>query len=319
MSNREWVTLHILWKVVLSHHSLWPTGSEWWCTFCERQPHHIGIICMYEQQEVSNIVHLVKGPRQSHHIFSYDKQEVSHCTFCERQSHHIFSNEQQFVSDIAHFVKGSLITSFPMPSRLWVTLHILWTQKPLSSHFFMTNSWWVTFHFLWRVVSSDLSYDEQLVSNIAHFVKGITPFPYDPQQVSEITHFVKCSLITFFLWLTACEWHFTFCAIFKSHSFPWPPGSEWDCTFCERWTTWHVFLWLDCEQHCTFCERQPHQMFSYDKQDVSDIQHIVRDNLITRFPMTKQRVSDLAYFVIGSLITSFFPMTNSLWVRPHIF
>ena len=34
--------------------------------------------------------------------------------FCERQFHHILSYDQQKVSDIVHFVKGSLITSFPM-------------------------------------------------------------------------------------------------------------------------------------------------------------------------------------------------------------
>jgi len=94
MTNREWVTLHILWKAVSSHLFLWPTGSEW------------------------------------------------HCTCCERQSHHIFSYDKQWVSDIAHFVKGSLMTSFPMTNSLWVTLHILW--KAVSSYLFLlpTGSVW---------------------------------------------------------------------------------------------------------------------------------------------------------------------------------
>ena len=73
MTNSEWVTLCILWKAVLLHLVLWPTGSEWHCTFCERQYHHI---CSYDQQGVSDIAHFVKGSL-SHHIFSYDKQLVS--------------------------------------------------------------------------------------------------------------------------------------------------------------------------------------------------------------------------------------------------
>jgi len=37
MTNRKWVTLHILWKAVWSHLSLWPTGCEWHCIFGESQ------------------------------------------------------------------------------------------------------------------------------------------------------------------------------------------------------------------------------------------------------------------------------------------
>ncbi len=39
VANRLWVTLLILWKVVFSHPFLWPTGSEWHWTFCEKQSH----------------------------------------------------------------------------------------------------------------------------------------------------------------------------------------------------------------------------------------------------------------------------------------
>ena len=80
------------------------------------------------------------------HLILWPTGSEWHCTFCERQSHHIFSYDQQEVSDIAHFVKDSLITSFPMVNRLWVTSHILW-----------------------RAVSSHLSYEQQVVSAIAHF------------------------------------------------------------------------------------------------------------------------------------------------------
>ena len=60
-----------------------------------------------------------------------------------QQFHHIFSYDWQVVSDIAHFVKGSLITSFPLTNSEWVTLHILW--KAVSSHLFLwpTASEWL--------------------------------------------------------------------------------------------------------------------------------------------------------------------------------
>jgi len=109
-------------------------------------------------------------------------------------SSHLFY-DQQFVCDIAHLMKGSLITSFLMTNREWVTLQIL--QKA-SHHVF--------------------SYYQQRVSDIAHFVKGslitsssyVWPivcewhctfcerqahyfFCYDQQQVSDIAYCVKCT------------------------------------------------------------------------------------------------------------------------------
>ncbi len=184
MTNREWVTLHNLWKAVSSPLFLWPTVCEWHCIFCERQSHHIFPITNRKWvtlhilwKTVSS--HLFLSPTAGEwHCTFCEKAVSSHlflwptvckwpCTFCEKQSHHIFSYDQQRVSDIAHFVKGSLITSFPMTNSLWVTLHILWRE---SHHIF--------------------SYDQQGVGDIAHFVKGslITSFP-----------------ITI-LSLTACEW-----------------------------------------------------------------------------------------------------------------
>ena len=144
LMNSMWVTLHILWKTVLSHVFLWPTGSEWHCTFCERQSH---CIFSYDEQLVSEMAHFVKG-WQFHCIISYD---------------------QQLVSDIAHFVKGNLITCFPMTNSLWVTLHILW-KGSLITCFHMTNRRWVILHILWKVASPHV-----------------------------------------FLWPTACEWHCTCC------------------------------------------------------------------------------------------------------------
>ena len=228
MINREWVTLHILWKAVSSHLLPWSTGCEW------------------------------------------------HCTFCERQSHHIFSYDQQLVSDIAHFVKGSFITSFPMTNSLWVILHIFVKGSFITS-FPITNSKWVMLHILWKAVSSHLflwptasewhcpfcgrqshhifCYNQQSVSDIklhAYERQSHHIFCNDQQGVSDIAHFVKGSLITFFpttnrewvtvhnlwkavsshllLWPTACEWHCTFCEGQSHHIFSWPIASEWYCT-----------------------------------------------------------------------------------------
>ncbi len=84
----EW-NWRFLWKAVLSHLFLSPTGSEWHCKFCERQSHYI---FSYHQQRVSDIAHF--SGRQSHdssHLFLWPIVSEWHCKFCERQSHHIFS------------------------------------------------------------------------------------------------------------------------------------------------------------------------------------------------------------------------------------
>ena len=296
MTNSRSVALHILWIVVSSHPFLWPTASEWHCTFCERQSHHI---FSYDQQEVSDIAHLVKYSlvtsfptttasefahlwKVAHHIFYMTNSKwvalhifwtvvpshvflwstasewhwilwktVSshlficptgskwHCTFCETQSYHIFSYDQQGVSDIAHFVTGSLIMSSPM-----------------------TNREWVTFHILWKIVSSPL-----------------------------------------FLWPKACKWHCTFCERESHHIisyYIWQKACEWHWKFYERqgslitsaipmtnrmWVTLHIvwkavsshifLLPTASEWHCTFCERQFHHILSYDQQFVGDIAHFV--------------------------------------------
>jgi len=126
MTNRKWVTPHILWKAL----------------------HHI---FSYDQQRVGDIAHFVKGglitcfpitnswsvglhilwnPVLSH-LFLWTIGCEWLCIYCGRKSHQIFSHDPQEVSDIAHFVKGSLITCFPMTNREWVRLHNLW--KAVSS------------------------------------------------------------------------------------------------------------------------------------------------------------------------------------------
>ena len=148
-----------------------------------------------------------------------------HCPFCERQSYHITPCGQQQVSDSAHFVKGSLITSLHMTNSEWVRLHILW--KAVSSHLplWPTASQWCG-TFCERQSHLITSYDQQLVSDIATFVKGI--FSYDQQGVSDIAGCVKGSLATSFP-MTDRKWvtlHIFWKAVSSHMIFLWPTGSE---------------------------------------------------------------------------------------------
>ena len=163
MTNSKWVTLHIWWKAVSSHHFLWWTASEWHCTLCDRQCHHI---ISYDKQEVSDIAHVVKGSlitsfpmtnsklvalnilwkAASSHLFLWPTGSEWHCKLCEKQSHHIISCDEQEVSDIVQCVRGSLMRCFPMTNSMWVTLHIFW--KAVSSHVFLSptgSEWHCTF------------------------------------------------------------------------------------------------------------------------------------------------------------------------------
>ena len=236
--NSLWVTLHILWKAVSSHIFLWPIACEWHCTFCEKH------IFSYDQQEVSDIGHFVKGSL----ITSLPMTTVCEwqsCTFCERQSHQIFSYDQQRVNDIAHFVKGSLIRSFAMTNSLWVTLHILW--KAVSSDLSpwpTACEWHCTF--CERQSHQIFFYDQQQVSDNAHFVKGslIRSFPMTNRELVTLH----------ILWKQV-----------PSDLFLWPTASEW---------------------HCTFCETLSHYIFSYGQQNVSGIAHFVKGSLIRSFLMT---------------------------------
>ena len=123
-----------------------------------------------------------------------------HWRFWWRAVSSCLSYYQQGVSGIVHFMKGSLITSFPI-----------------------TNSQWVVFHILW---------------------KGSLIFSYDQQAVSDIAYFVKGSLMTLI-----------------TSSLLWPIACEWHCTF-----------W-----------RQSHHIFSCDQQGVSDTAHFVKGSFITSF------------------------------------
>ena len=257
MTNSLWVTLHILWKAVWSHLFLWSTACEWHSTHCMKGSLIISFPMTNSLWVTLHILSKLKGSlltsfpmtnfrkwvivwhilcKASHHIlFLWPTACEWHCTFYEKQSHWIFSYDQQHVSVIAHWMKGSLITSFPMTNSLWVTLHSLskavsshlvlcpiaceWhctVSKRQSHHIFSSAQQGVsdTAHFM-RGSLHIFSYAQQLVSDIAH-VKGslLTSLPmtnskwvifhiqsqdifsYDQQQVSDIAHFVTGSLIT---------------------------------------------------------------------------------------------------------------------------
>ena len=80
------------------------------------------------------------------HLYPCSIGSEWHCTFPESQSHHIISYDQQFVSDIAHLVTFSLITSFPMIHREWVTLHIC-EGSLITSFLWPTGSEWLHTYF----------------------------------------------------------------------------------------------------------------------------------------------------------------------------
>ena len=101
------------------------------------------------------------------HLFLLPTASEWHCTFCERQSYYIFFHDQQEVSDIPHFVKESIIISSPMTQRKWVTLHIF-VKSSLITSLPMTNRKWVCCE---RQYHHIISYDPQLVGDIAHFLK----------------------------------------------------------------------------------------------------------------------------------------------------
>ena len=302
ITNRMWVTLHSLWKAVTSHISLSPTGCEWHCTFCERQPHHI---FSYDQQQVSEIAHFVKGSlitsfpitnRMWVTLHTLWKLVLSHpflwptvcewnCSFCVCQSHHIVPYDQQLVSDIRHFVKVTLVISFPMTNSLWVTLHILW--KAVITSFLLATRECVTLHILWKAIITSFlwpivcewyctfcerqshSYDQQPVSDIAILWKAIS-FPMTNSLWVMVLHILweaASALITSFtitnsMWITL---HILWKAV-SSHLFLWPTVCEWHYTLCER-QSHHIFSDHQQFVSCIMdfqCEMQSCDIFFYD-------------------------------------------------------
>ena len=131
MTYSLWVTLYICERQCHSSHVfILPKGSEQHWTFCDKQSNHI---ISYDHSLW--VAWYSSWNTVSSHIVLWPTVGEWHCTFCERKSCHIFLYDQQRVSDIAHFVSGSLITSFPMTKRRWVVFHMFWNAVP--SHLFL--------------------------------------------------------------------------------------------------------------------------------------------------------------------------------------
>ena len=214
---------------------LWLTACEWCCTFHKKQSHHI---FPHGQQRVGDISHFVKGslitcsPMTKRewvtlHIWSMTVSSFPMTnskwvdnSFHKRQSHHIFSYDQQQVSDISYFLKGSLITSFPMTNSKWVTLHIMW--KALAS-FHMTNSEWVYIvHFVKGSLIASFHMTNSEWVNIAHFVKGSLNASFHMTNSEWVTFHILWKAVSSHpvLWPTVCEWHCTFLKDSLTSSFP---------------------------------------------------------------------------------------------------
>ena len=228
MTNRKWVTsLHFLWNAVSSHllfNLLWPwTDCEQCYFFFERQ-----IPQIFSMTYRMWVTFLILWMEFLSYAFLY-----------------IFSDDQQVVSGIAHSVKGSLITSFPITNSEWATLHIL--SKAVSPYLF--------------------SYDQQIVSNIAHLWMTVPSHHVLWPTASEwYCMFCERNLITSFsmtnsLWVTLqILWKVTTSShhlydqqqvsdiahlwgTISSQLFLWPTASGWHCTFCERQSHSHHFVY----------------------------------------------------------------------------
>ena len=258
--------------------------------------------------------------------------------FCERQCHHILSSDQQFVGEIAHLWKAISSHLFSWPTAC--ECHCTFVKGSLVTCFLMTNSMWVILHICERQSHHIFSYDQQLVSDIAHLMKAslITCFPMTNRKWVTCYTLWKPVSSHLFIWPTECQWHCTFCesqcqwqssplflqpigcewqcAFYERQSHLWPTGSEWHYICCEgtlitslpmtnrRWVTLHI-LWNAVSSHLIFlwpteCSEQ-HHCTSCERRSY----HI--------FYYDQQHVSDIAHSVKVSLITSF-PVTNSEYV-----
>ena len=338
-----------LWKAASSWLVLWPTACEWYCTLCERQSHDT----FFDQQKVSTCCgkavssHLFLWPTASEYIACFVKGSLTtsfsmtnswwvtlhtilwkivswhlckwltasewHCTFWERDSHQIFSDDQQQVSDIAHFVQGSLIV-------------FSYEQQDVSDITHFVKHGLTTGTFLWPPASEChctswgnliFSYDQQQVCDIAHFVTGnlITSF-HLTNSLWVTAHFIQGSLITITsfpvtnsLWVTlhVCEKQ-------SSHIFYCDQQEVSDIAHLSKVVSLHLALWATAsEWHVTFCQTQSHCIFSYDYQQVSDIAHCVKGSLITSFPTMTTSESVTLHNVWTPVSSHLFWPTGSEW------
>ena len=124
---RLWVILQVWWKqwshiLSYNHRRLAACDANSVTSGWKDDP------IAYGQQYVGNIANIAEKLFYEHfplwltgceshwclwmaHLFLLPTGSEWYCKLCEKQSHNIFSYDQQRVSEIAHFVKASLIAS----------------------------------------------------------------------------------------------------------------------------------------------------------------------------------------------------------------
>ena len=198
MTNRMWVTLHIMLQGNLT--IFCPMTNRMWVT----QTLHtflksslIASFCMTNRKWVTlcnflgNLISCCSMTNRKWvtlHTF-WTGNLITSCpwltgcgwdyTFSARQSDHILSYDQKDVSDIAHCSeRQSEVTPCPMDISLWVTLHTFMKGYLISSCP-MTNRKWVTFmHMFWKEISSHLvlRWTESEWCCTAFFWMAISPY-----------------------------------------------------------------------------------------------------------------------------------------------
>ena len=157
--------------------------------------------------------------------------------FSESKFYHILSYLHQLESHII-FLTGSLITSWTMTNRWWVTLDICSQGSIITSVITPCHltRLWVTAYFFWKAV----------LSHLILCIRGWVAMHFSSKAVSYPV-----------LWPTNSLW-----VTFNAHllekdrllitSSPMTTGSEWQCTFSERQS--HQILSYDHQgvQHCQF-------------------------------------------------------------------
>ena len=136
--------LQVVWKSVKSNLLLHIGGKNYvmveWFT---KWPYHN---FAHGQQNVSNIANTISEKLFYIHIFFLLLTGCELKFFMNEHSIKSF-HDLQGASDISHFVKGSLITAFPMNNSLWVALYSVCVKGRLITYFHVTNRKWVTSHF----------------------------------------------------------------------------------------------------------------------------------------------------------------------------
>ena len=136
--------------------------------FPERKPHNV---LSYDQQAVSDIMHLWKAVFESAYLILWQIVCEWHFTFSWNAVS--LSSEQQRVGDNAHFIKCSLTTSCHDQQKASDIIHL---------------SEWQSHQILY--------YDQQRVSEIAHFIsmQSHHTLPYGQQFVSDTDAVLKVLL-----------------------------------------------------------------------------------------------------------------------------